>query len=156
MTKATEMKTLLFSKLADLEGELEDKAMYVNDSELLKHIDEILELNNKIADQEANTPFWAKEYDLKQERENLESMCYDAKTLQDAILCGANMTYLYTASGDTDQVGYLREDDGTFEIYNANYEDRNLSEIEVEFDHLDEDGDGYTIALFRELDREKK
>lgn len=91
-------------------------------------------------------PFWALEYDYTKARQHLEGECFQAQTLQDAILCGANMTYL-----DGEQVGYVGED-GTFEKYgewlDGSKSELCLSDIEVEFDRLDRDEDGYTIAHF--------
>lgn len=151
-TKADTLKRELLDKIGDLQGELEDKAMYVNDAELLKHIDEILAYKTKIEDAEADTPFWAKEYELLKARKDLEWNCEQAKTLQDAVICGANMTLLIDEEIDDYErqaVGYVDED-GTFELY-GEFDGRKLDIIPVEFYSLDRDDDGYTTAIFRRL-----
>lgn len=89
-------------------------------------------------------PFWNIEYNYLKAKSVFESNCQEAKTLQDAIICGANMTYL-----NGTKVGYL-ETDGTFELQSG-WEDKNLSDIEVQFDEIGEDGDGYTVAYFSEV-----
>lgn len=91
-------------------------------------------------------PYWAIEYACLKAREDLESECWNAETLQDAILCGANMTYL-----DGKRVGYV-EEDGVIEKYDEwNDGDKAelcLSDIKVEFEELGYDADGYTVAYF--------
>lgn len=87
-------------------------------------------------------PFWAVEYEYKKRKDNFEADCIEAKTLQDAIICGANMTYL-----DGEKVGYLAED-GIIET-EEKYREKCLSDIEVEFVELGEDADGYTVAYYR-------
>lgn len=89
-------------------------------------------------------PFWSKEYDLAEARRNLRRECWEAKNLYDAILTGANSIRL-----DGEMVGYLDED-GVVQLYDdwEAYTEEELEAVKVEFDTLDRDGDGYTIALF--------
>ena len=90
-------------------------------------------------------PFWRYEYDYKQQREALESACYDAETLKDALDTGVNSIRLaeHNDYSGFEYVGYLGED-GEYQLAD---EDIDLN-TPVEFYSLDRDDDGYTIALF--------
>ena len=103
-------------------------------------------ITDKLFQAREDKPFWSVEYGYLKKRAQLESDCYNAKTLQDAIICGANMTYL-----DGEQVGYLAPD-GAFELYgewlDGDKAELCLSDIAVEFSSLDRDDDGYTVARF--------
>lgn len=92
-------------------------------------------------------PYWAKEYELLEARSNLESDCNEARTLYDAILCGANMTHL-----NGKQVGYVDED-GEFQLYGdyETYTEEQLQAVKVDFYGLDTDADGYTVAYFNKI-----
>lgn len=89
-------------------------------------------------------PYWAKFYELQEERNNAESDAQDAGNLYDAILCGFNMTYL-----DGEMVGYLDED-GKFQLYDkyVDYTEEQLQAIKVEWCGFDYDGDGYPIVYY--------
>ena len=92
----------------------------------------------------ATQPFWSMEHDLMEARSNLERDCWEAENLFDAILTGANSIRL-----DGDMVGYLDEN-GELQLYGdwEAYTEEELEAVKVEFDTLDRDEDGYTIALF--------
>ena len=96
----------------------------------------------------ATQPFWALEHDLMEARSNLERDCWDAENLFDAILTGANSIRL-----DGEMVGYLDEN-GELQLYGdwEAYTEEELKAVEVEFDTLDRDDDGYTIALFNKVE----
>lgn len=87
--------------------------------------------------------FWVKEYECLKAREILESNCYDAHTLKDALDTGANSIRLLDKDGDLTYVGYLDEDGD----YQLNNDEIDLN-MRVEFNSLDRDEDGYTIAIF--------
>lgn len=89
-------------------------------------------------------PFWSMEHDLMEARSNLERDCWGAENLLDAILTGANSIRL-----DGEMVGYLDEN-GELQLYGdwEAYTEEELKAVKVEFDTLDRDEDGYTIALF--------
>lgn len=92
-----------------------------------------------------NKVFWSIELDYKEAREQLERECYEARTLFDALMTGANSIRL-----DGRYIGYVMED-GTLDITEEPFcrmTDKMLGEIRVEFDQLDRDEDGFTIALF--------
>lgn len=109
-----------------------------------------------------NLPFWSQENDLMEARNNLERDCWDAHNLFDAILTGANSIRL-----DGEFVGWVGEDgipdidDYFMEANKLDLYDNNgkfvgkekLRAIEVEFDTLDRDDDGYTIALFKRVEK---
>ncbi len=102
-------------------------------------------------------PFWAYEYELMEMRNNLESDCYDADNLYDAIMTGANSIRL-----DDEYVGYVGEDgvpdiddnfmaENDLDLYGDDGKfvgEEKLKAIKVEFYSLDTDEDGYTIALY--------
>lgn len=89
-------------------------------------------------------PFWAKEYELLEARSNLERDCYNAESLYEAILCGANMTHL-----NGKNVGYVDES-GEIQLYGdfEEYTEEQLKAVKVSFYTLDRDDDGYTVAYF--------
>lgn len=92
-------------------------------------------------------PFWAVEQGYLKQRRALEDSCNSAHTLLTAIRTGVNTIYL-----DGKWIGYLDED-GTIQLQDsyltpdqtANWA---AGKTPVRFSHLDEDGDGYTVAYF--------
>lgn len=126
------------------EGDMRTAVMRTDGNEIELLTRNIFSANISIT--ETGRPFWSVEYECKKARERLENECWNAETLQDAMICGANMTYL-----DGEQVGYTNED-GVFEKYgewlDGSKSELCLSDIKVEFDRLDRDEDGYTVAYF--------
>lgn len=144
---------LTLEELKQLEYELryrEGELMGGGDTE---QANRLASITDKLFQAKEDKPFWSVEYDYLNKREQLEDDCYNAKTLQDAIICGADMTYL-----DGEQVGYL-ETDGTFELYGEWLDGDKaglcLSDIEVEFCSLDRDDNDYTVAFFERRDNGK-
>lgn len=85
------------------------------------------------------------ELDYKEARDNFERECYEANNLYDALMTGANSIRL-----NGKYIGYV-EENGDFDITEAPFDvmtDRQLGCVKVEFDGLDRDEDGFTIALF--------
>lgn len=93
-------------------------------------------------------PFWSMEHDLMEARSNLERDCWNTSDLMDAILTGANSIRL-----DGEFVGYVDED-GELQLYGEfeTFTEEQLRAVKVEFDTLDRDEDGYTIALFNRVE----
>ena len=102
-----------------------------------------------------NKPFWNIEKDYFDAKRKLDKRCEKAKTLLDAVKAGANMTFIFVecddpAFYDVDMVGYLNED-GTLELEES-FTEEQIRRINVKFDHLGEDADGYTVAWFARKD----
>lgn len=93
-------------------------------------------------------PYWAKFYELEEERNNAESDAQDATNLYDAILCGFNMTYV-----DGKMAGYVDED-GEFQLYDeyAEYTEEQLQDTKVEWSDFDYDGDGYPVVYYKKVE----
>lgn len=88
-------------------------------------------------------PFWKLESEYLNERADLEWECDHAKTLEDAVKCGANMTWFEGRA-----VGWVNEDgDIQDAVEGLDYG------TEVEFYGLDRDDDGYTIAEFKRKEK---
>ena len=93
----------------------------------------------------SSKPFWSIEYDYLEARDNLERDCHYANNLYDALMTGANSIRL-----NGKYIGYV-EENGDFTISEAPFDkmtDTQLGNVRVEFETLDTDEDGYTIARF--------
>lgn len=89
-------------------------------------------------------PFWEIEQDYLDDYRNFEYDLEHSYTLQDAIACGASMTYL-----DGKEVGYMFKH-GKPELYEP-FKDKDLSKIKVIFVCIERDEDGYADAYFKEV-----
>ena len=93
----------------------------------------------------SSKPFWSVELDYFEAYDNLERDCQYANNLYDALMTGANSIKL-----NGQYIGYVTER-GDFDIEEkafANMTDTQLGNVRVEFECLDKDADGYTIAKF--------
>lgn len=88
--------------------------------------------------------FWEIEQDYLNDYKNFEYDLEHAYTLQDAIACGASMTYL-----NGRMVGYMFQH-GKPELYEQ-FKGKDLSKIKVMFDRIVRDEDGYSDAYFNEV-----
>lgn len=97
-----------------------------------------------------NKPFWSIENDYFDAKRKLEEKCEKAKTLFDAVKAGANMTWLIDSSTGYEtpvSVEYLDEE-GDMALW-GDFTEEQIKHINVKFDYLGEDGDGYTTAYFQ-------
>lgn len=93
----------------------------------------------------SSKPFWSLEKEYLEAYDNLERDCRYANNLYDALMTGANSIRL-----NGKYIGYVTER-GDFDIEEkafANMTDTQLGNVRVEFECLDRDDDGYTIAKF--------
>ena len=92
----------------------------------------------------ATKTFWEIEQDYLNDYKNFEYELEHAYNLQDAIACGASMTYL-----NGEEVGYMFQH-GKTELYEP-FKDKDLSKIKVVFVCIERDEDGYSDAYFKEV-----
>lgn len=92
-----------------------------------------------------NKPFWKIENDYFDAKRKLEEKCEKAKTLFDAVKAGANATFLYSER-QVYFAGYLGENGA---LVLGDFTEEQIKHINVKFDYLGEDGDGYTVAYFQ-------
>ena len=96
--------------------------------------------------------FWQLESEYLHRKDDLEYLCEQADNLKKALDTGVNSVRLQYEDHQ-DFVGY-KNPDGTYDL-SLPYEADRISSIGVNFLELDEDGDGYTIAIFTpEVDNE--
>lgn len=89
--------------------------------------------------------FWQLEDEYLNRRDELETLCEQADDLKKALDTGVNSVRIRTEDGDI-YVGY-KENENVYSL-GGQFEADRISSIGVKFVELEEDDDGYTIAIY--------